>query len=73
MELEAVEQNPCCMTYFEDLGKIERSWALCYRKDSLTRGSNKMHCGEESQNDKARKGLRPLLFALAFSLLANLN
>ena len=39
-ELEAIEKNPCCIAYFEDLGKIEKSWALCYRKDSLTRGSN---------------------------------
>jgi len=33
MELQAVEQNPCCTAYFEDLGKIEKAWALCYRKD----------------------------------------
>ena len=38
--MKAVKKNPSCKTYFEDLENIERAWALCYRKDSLTRGSN---------------------------------
>ena len=40
MALDAIERKPSCKTYFEDLWKIEKSWAICYRKDSLTRGSN---------------------------------
>lgn len=40
MDLDMIEHNHCCKSYFKDLAKIESAWALCYRKDVLTRGSH---------------------------------
>lgn len=40
IESNAVETNEFCVKYFEDLCKMEKAWAIWYRKEFMTRGSN---------------------------------